>query len=84
MRMLKVTLNDQIRQCDHCGAKNIKRTFCIRINKEIYYIGRICVERMTDVNTSGNPHRAASRVESYLKTLEPDDIYNLILGEANE
>lgn len=81
---VRVTLNNDVRKCDHCGAKNIKRTFGIQINKDIFYIGRMCVTKITSVNTSGNPHYALARVQAYLDTLDADDIYNLVLGDIDE
>lgn len=77
--MIKVSLNDKIRQCDHCQAKNIKRTFEIKVKnvhtKEIQtlYIGRICIGKIAGVDTSGNPARAAKKIEEKLNRIYKND-----------
>lgn len=76
--MIKVKINEQIRSCDHCGAKNIKRTFEIIYNDTHLYIGRICAERVTGVSTSGNPFRSAERVERALNIKYKDNIEDLL------
>lgn len=76
--MIKISLNDQVRKCDHCGAKNIKRTYCILHNNQRLFIGRICIERLTEVNTSGNPHNAIKRLQSYLNQLDEDELDSLV------
>jgi hypothetical protein len=76
--MIKVTLNNKIRQCDHCQAKNIKRTFEIDINGEVLYIGRICISKTTNIDTSGNPSRAAIKIEEYLKSLSEESLDELL------
>ena len=76
--MIKVTLDEHVRQCDHCTAKNIKRTFHIQSDDYEMYIGRICIQNITGVNTSGNPHRARASVEDYLNRLGEDDVNELI------
>lgn len=77
--MVKIQLNNKITQCEHCGAKNIKRTYYISDFDNHLYIGRICLERVTNINTSGNPHNAIKRLRSYLNELEPEEL-ELIWG----
>lgn len=75
---IKVKLDEHVRECDHCGAKNIKRTFHIVSTDHNLYVGRICIQNITNINTSGNPHRARSKIEEYLNTLEYRDFIDLI------
>lgn len=79
--MIKVELNQQIRKCDHCGARNIKRTYRIYNSEMELYIGRICLERETGVNTSGNPHNAIKRVQHYLNQLNDEELYDLLVSQ---
>lgn len=76
---IKVTLNNKVRLCDHCGAKNIHRTFEVNIRRgEKFHIGRICISKMTGIDTSGNPHNAADRLQTYLNSIEIDDVISLM------
>ena len=81
--MIKISLNEKIRQCDHCGATNIKRTYCIHLTKsrEKLYIGRICISNMTDVDTSGNPHGAVERLQLYFKDMEEEEVIDMVAAE---
>lgn len=75
---ITVTLDDHIRICDHCGATNIKRTYKVKIpNMDEMYIGRICISKLTNIDTSGNPYRAAERLTAYLNSLDIDDVIEL-------
>lgn len=71
--MVKISLNEKIRQCQHCGAKNIKQTYEIINGKERLYIGRICLERLINVNTSGNKYKALERVRLRFKLIDIDE-----------
>lgn len=75
--MIKIELNNQVRQCEHCGARNIKRSYCIYNSENQLYIGRICLERETNINTSGNAHNAIKRLQKYLNTLDQEQIDDL-------
>ena len=72
--MAKVKLDYKLRQCDHCGAKNIKRSFCIYDKDNILHIGRICLENEIFIDTSGNPNKAVKRVQKYLDNLKPYEL----------
>jgi len=78
--VIKIELNKQIRVCDHCGATNIKRTYCIYLPEydRRLYIGRICISRITDVDTSGNPSNAARRLQHHFKTMNEDEVLDLV------
>lgn len=81
--MIKVSLDEHVRECDHCGATNIKRTFKISIpNQDDMYIGRICISRLTKIDTSGNPYKAASKIQLYFNSLETDEVI-MLLGELD-
>jgi hypothetical protein len=80
--MIKVTLDEHVRECDHCGATNIKRTFCVKIpHEEKMYIGRICIGKLTNIDTSGNPYRAVERIQTYLNSLDEDEVIILLGGQ---
>lgn len=75
MIKIKVTLDEHVRECDHCGAKHLRHSFCVQLpNEEKMYIGRICIERLTNINTSGNPHRATNKIQNYLNSLDEDEV----------
>lgn len=79
MARIKITLDEHVRVCDHCGVKNLKRTFHIQLpDGDELYIGRICVSRMLGVDTSGNPHRARIKLEEKLNEMDLDDIHLII------
>ena len=71
--MARIEITTNIRVCDHCGTHNIKRSFHIYDEDNSIYIGRVCLERETGVNTSGNPYRAVYRVQRYLNYLSKQD-----------
>ena len=82
MAHIKVALDEHVRECDHCGAKNIKRTYKLSIpNMDKMYIGRICLSRVTGIDTSGNPHRARQKVEDFLNSLTEDELDLILLFE---
>lgn len=82
--MIKVRLDEHVRECDHCGATNIKRTFKVSVpHEDDMYIGRICMSNLTNIDTSGNPYRAAQRIEHYFNSLDLDEVITL-LAEASE
>lgn len=81
--MISITLDEHVRQCDHCDAKNIKRTFRIQVNDEILYIGRVCVSKVVGIDTSGNPYRARDKIEAYFKELDEEDA-EMMLNEIKE
>lgn len=84
MVKISVSLDEHVRTCDHCGATNIKRTFKVVLpNEELLYIGRICISRISKIDTSGNPYRAASRIETYLNSLDQDEVI-FMLAELEE
>lgn len=65
--MIEVKLSTQIRICSCCGAKNIKRTFHVHTDHQEIFIGRLCLQKWLNINTSGNPHRVIPKIISYLK-----------------
>lgn len=84
MSKIKVSLDEHVRQCDHCEATNIKRTFKVQIPElEDTYIGRVCISKITKIDTSGNPYRAAARIQQYFNSLDIDEVINL-LAELDE
>lgn len=62
---IKVELCEAPGQCDHCGTKTI-HSFLVKFQGQKLYIGRACLEKVTNINTSGNPWRAIKRLETYL------------------
>lgn len=84
MSKITVSLDEHVRQCDHCDAKNIKRTFKVVLpNSEELYIGRVCISKLTNIDTSGNPYRAASKIQQYLNSIHVEDVY-VLLAELDE
>jgi len=75
---IKVRIDEHVRECDHCGAKNIKRTFNIKSRDYNLYVGRICIQNITNINTSGNPYKACAKIETYLNSLEYNEFLDLI------
>lgn len=76
--MIKVSINTKIRQCNHCQVRNIKNTFEIQLeNEPMLYIGRICISRITGVDTSGNPYRAAKNIQAYINKLDKTQLSEL-------
>ncbi len=70
---VKAKLDWHVRLCDHCGTRNIYRTFHIYNSEDEIYLGRVCIQKELGVDTSGNPHKAILRVEEYVKQLDKQD-----------
>ena len=71
--MIYVDVSQTVRLCQHCGAKNIKRTFHIKFPKLDVYLGRICIQKITGVTTSGNPYKAAGKIQKYFNRINIDE-----------
>lgn len=67
--MITVSLNNEIRKCEHCSTHNIKRTFELNIDGQKLYIGRICISKIVKVDTSGNPARVARKLQRKLNEM---------------
>lgn len=77
---IEVEIDEHVRECDHCGAKNIKRTFrIVYLEQDInLYVGRVCIQNITNINTSGNPYKAREKIEKYLNSLDDDELLDLL------
>lgn len=77
---IKVEIDEHVRECDHCGAKNIKRTFRIIYFEQgiEVFVGRVCIQNITNINTSGNPYKAREKIEIYLNSLEDEELLSLL------
>jgi len=63
--MISVDVYNEPGHCEHCGTKTI-HAFQVTYNGDKIYIGRVCLEKITNISTSGNPYRAITRLEKYL------------------
>ena len=71
--MITVDVYNEPGHCEHCGTKTI-HAFRIRYRErqdwydvtQETFIGRVCLEKITNISTSGNPYRAITRLEKYL------------------
>ena len=80
--MIEVSLDVHVRQCEHCNAKNIKRTFHIQVETENtfeeLYIGRVCIGKLLNIDTSGNPYKARERIFNKLSNQSEQEIIYMI------
>ena len=72
-------LNFSVNQCSCCGKNNIKRTIEI-VSDQIdpIYLGVSCAGQWFNVNLSGNPYMAASRLSKKLRSLDNSQIERII------
>jgi len=81
---ITVGIDNSVRVCSHCSVKNILRTFKVKIpGYETMYIGRVCISRIVDIDTSGNPFRAAAKIEAHLNSLDKEEL-DYLIWEAGE
>ena len=79
-QQLKVSINHEIRVCDCCGKKNLKRTLKLK-GKGVLYLGVTCGGKWFNLNLSGNPYQAATRLENYINNNIPrEDFEDLFEG----
>lgn len=81
------TLSQLVTICDCCGRKSLKRTICID-SSEInpIHLGVICCSQWFNVNLSGNPYAAIKRIQNKLKTMDNEEIEDVIkqIKEENQ
>jgi hypothetical protein len=70
---VRAKLDEHVRLCDHCGTRNLHRTFHIYNSEDEIRIGRVCLQKELGVDTSGNPHKAIKRVELFVKQMDKQD-----------
>jgi len=76
---IHVSISNVNTQCDHCGTK-MSNGFYLKYKYDVLYIGRMCLEKVVDVPTSGNPYRAAKRVELSLNADDPEGAWDHIVN----
>jgi hypothetical protein len=72
MPRFRVVVDPSIRQCEVCQNTRLQKTFHVKDKEtgENYHIGRVCIFEQTGIDTSGNPYRAAERIEEYINAQE--------------
>lgn len=75
--MIKVTIKDNIKNCDCCGKTNLKRA--LKVGN--IQLGVTCAGNRFDLNLSGNPYDAAKRLQHYINNTLSKENYQEIIDE---
>ena len=75
------SLDTSIHTCSCCGKSNLMRAIKVKFDKVgEMHLGVVCAGKHFDLNLSGNPYKAAAKLERYLSSIDEEDFYSIIDG----
>ena len=66
-------VDHNINQCDCCGKSKLMRTLHVRYNNTHLALGVVCAGKHFDLNLTGNPYKAAAKLERALNEYSRDE-----------
>lgn len=64
--------------CSHCGKANLKRSLRVITNNVDVNIGVTCAGKIFQQNLSGNPYKAAERLQLHINTSLKENVEDLL------